>query len=64
MLQTIVVWIVVGLAAIYVVRRYLRSLTGKDHGCDCGTTSCGSCSNPEGGPLRDFPRPKKRPDEE
>lgn len=61
-MQTILVWIIIALAAIYVIRKYTRSLTGKDHGCDCGTMSCGSCTKPDGTPC-DFPKPLDKDDQ-
>jgi len=62
-MQTVLVWIIVALAAIYVVRKYTRSLSGKDHGCDCGATSCDACKDPQNR-LCDFPRPEKKEDQE
>ena len=39
-MQTLAVWLIVLLAAIYVGRRYFRALRGKNTGCD----DCGSCA--------------------
>ena len=61
-MQTIVVWIIVALAAVYLVRKYTRALSGKDRGCDCGTSSCGACTDPKDR-LCDFPRPENKENE-
>ena len=61
-MQSIVVWIIVALAAIYVGRRFTRTLSGKGkQGCDCGA-SCDACSSPKDR-LCDFPTSKDSQEE-
>jgi len=61
-MQSIVVWIIVALAVLYLVRRYSRTLSGKGRGCDCDSSACDSCSQPGDDRLCGFPKPTKEPD--
>ncbi len=61
-MQNIVVWIIVALAALYLVWRYSRTLSGKGQGCDCGLSSCKSCSSPEDDRICGFPKPAQKTD--
>ncbi|MBA3013736.1 MAG: FeoB-associated Cys-rich membrane protein [Proteobacteria bacterium] len=54
-MQTVLVWIIVIAAAYYLVRKYYRTLSGKDQqGCDCGS-GCDSCSSVNKEKLCEFP---------
>lgn len=62
-MQGIVVWIVVIVAALYVGRRYYRTLSGKTQGCDCDA-SCDSCPRqPDGSHSCGQPRQEDKPDQ-
>nr|MDA8159404.1 FeoB-associated Cys-rich membrane protein [Desulfobacteraceae bacterium] len=50
-MQTLAVWLIVLLAAIYVGRRYFNSLRGKHPGCN----ACGSCADGCGGKKDGLP---------
>ncbi len=45
-MQDAVVILVVGLAALYVVRRAWRTFSGRSDGCGCGRSSC-PCMSPQ-----------------
>lgn len=62
-MQSIVVWIIVALAALYLARRYSRTLRGKGQGCDCGSSACNACTHPDKDRTRGFPKPVKKDDE-
>ncbi|WP_028321470.1 FeoB-associated Cys-rich membrane protein [Desulfatiglans anilini] len=52
MLETVIVWVLVGLAALYVVRHIYRRFSRKDPCASCGCSGQGCpLSNP--GPNRD-----------
>ncbi len=64
-IQSIAVWIIVALAAVYLVRKYYRALSGKDKCCDdCGSSPCDSCSPSNGNPPCGFPKPAEKSDKE
>jgi hypothetical protein len=53
-MQKIIVWLIVGLAAVYTIVKFYRSFTGKSSGC-CGecqqcdqkNTNCQTISHPQ-----------------
>lgn len=56
MLETVVVWILLGLVAVLALRSLVRTLTGKNEGCAGAGSSCGgACACPP----RDEPSPRE-----
>lgn len=50
-MQEIIVWIIAGLAAGYIIKKYYKTFTGKEKGCNCncsGSADCGGKKNPPG----------------
>lgn len=55
MMETLIVIVIVAVAAVYVGRIFYKGIKQKD-GCDCGCTCCSisdSCSLPAAGSARD-----------
>ncbi len=40
MIETIIVGVIVGAVLVFAGRSFYRTMTGKNDGCGCGTTSC------------------------
>ena len=40
MTETLIVALIVLATLVYVIRRFYRSLTGRNRGCSCGTRQC------------------------
>ena len=46
MMEAVIVTLIVGVAAVFVVRLLYREWSGKDTGCECKTSGCGdSCAS-------------------
>ena len=56
-MQNIIVWLIVGLATIYIAIRFYRNFSGKTKGC-CG--ECKSCGNDAAGCPTGQPVPDKK----
>ncbi len=47
MIQTAVVFLIIGIAVVYTIRTFYRGLTGKA-GCGCSCSGCGSSADCSG----------------
>jgi len=57
MTESMIVFAIVAIAAIFVIRHLTRSLRGEDKTCQCGTQQCPSASTCANVPKPKAPRP-------
>lgn len=53
-METVIVLFIVATAAVYLIRRFSKPLTGKGGGCACGSAGCSASGSAKTGPKTSF----------
>ena len=61
MLENLILWLIIGAAAVYVGRSLFRTFSGRTKGCGCGSGSDSSPPQQFIPDLKDKPPPSSKP---